>query len=100
MLSREFLIERGHCCGHGCLMCPYEPKHQKGNKTMSNPFWGDEDKEGWYHIRARDMGIYKPNGKVIEFWLWGNSEVHIKELLSIKGVKDIEWIRKEEPPFT
>ena len=31
MLSREFLLERGHCCGHGCLMCPYEPKHTKGN---------------------------------------------------------------------
>ena len=31
MLSREFLLERGYCCGHGCLMCPYEPKHTKGN---------------------------------------------------------------------
>ena len=31
MLSREFLIERGYCCGHGCLMCPYIPKHTKGN---------------------------------------------------------------------
>ena len=31
MLSREFLLERGYCCGHGCLMCPYEPKHIKGN---------------------------------------------------------------------
>ena len=34
MLSREFLIERGYCCGHGCLMCPYEPKHTKGNKNL------------------------------------------------------------------
>ena len=34
MLSREFLIERGYCCGHGCFMCPYEPKHKKGN-TMT-----------------------------------------------------------------
>ena len=30
MLSREFLLERGECCGNGCLMCPYEPKHEKG----------------------------------------------------------------------
>ncbi len=67
---------------------------------MPNPFWGDDTQEGWYHIRARDMGIYKPNGKVIQFWLWGDSEVHIKELCSLKGVKSIEWIRKEEPPFT
>ena len=34
MLSREFLIERGYCCGHGCLMCPYIPKHIKGNTLM------------------------------------------------------------------
>ena len=31
MLSREFLLQRGYCCGQGCLMCPYEPKHIKGN---------------------------------------------------------------------
>tara|TARA_B100001778_G_scaffold333880_1_gene343517 strand:- start:368 stop:1072 length:705 start_codon:yes stop_codon:yes gene_type:complete len=34
MLSREFLTERGYCCGHGCLMCPYEPKHTKGNTNL------------------------------------------------------------------
>jgi len=33
VLSKEFLLERGYCCGHGCLMCPYEPKHIKGNKN-------------------------------------------------------------------
>jgi len=35
MLSREFLLDRGYCCGHGCLMCPYEPKHTEGVTTMS-----------------------------------------------------------------
>ncbi len=35
MLSKEFLIERGYCCGHGCLMCPYEPKHTKGNTKLN-----------------------------------------------------------------
>ena len=35
MLSREFLIDRGYCCGHGCLMCPYEPKHTKDNTNMA-----------------------------------------------------------------
>ena len=34
MLSKEFLTERGYCCGHGCLMCPYEPKHTEGNTTL------------------------------------------------------------------
>jgi len=36
MLSQEFLIQRGYCCGHGCLMCPYEPKHTEGNTNMSS----------------------------------------------------------------
>ena len=34
MLSKEFLLERGHCCGHGCLMCPYHPKHTEGNTKV------------------------------------------------------------------
>ena len=29
MLSRLFLIKNKRCCGNGCLMCPYEPKHLK-----------------------------------------------------------------------
>lgn len=36
MLSREFLLDRGYCCGHGCLMCPYIPKHTKGNTMTTN----------------------------------------------------------------
>tara|TARA_R100000234_G_scaffold67879_1_gene41468 strand:- start:925 stop:1563 length:639 start_codon:yes stop_codon:yes gene_type:complete len=34
MLSKEFLTQRGYCCGHGCLMCPYEPKHEKDNTIL------------------------------------------------------------------
>jgi len=34
MLSKEFLTQRGYCCGHGCLMCPYEPKHIKDNTIL------------------------------------------------------------------
>ena len=40
MLSREFLLERGECCGNGCLMCPYEPKHEKGTTNTMNVFCG------------------------------------------------------------
>ena len=43
MLSREFLIKRGHCCGHGCLMCPYVPKHIKDNDEVFIPT-KEEDK--------------------------------------------------------
>jgi hypothetical protein len=53
----------------------------------------------WYHIKARDISIFKPNGKVITFWLWGNSEDHIRDILAKKNVKDIEWIRQEKPTF-
>ena len=44
MLSREFLIDRGYCCGHGCLMCPYEPKHTKDNTIMAEQ-WIDKNKD-------------------------------------------------------
>ncbi len=43
MLSKEFLVERGYCCGHGCLMCPYEPKHTKGNTKLMG--YGDIEKK-------------------------------------------------------
>tara|TARA_R100000008_G_scaffold8207_1_gene4320 strand:- start:7 stop:228 length:222 start_codon:yes stop_codon:yes gene_type:complete len=70
----------------------------------NNPFWGDDDQEGWYHIRARCIDIFKPNGKVIQFWLWGTSKSDIKNKVlnpdSNNQYRDIEWIRKEEPPFT
>tara|TARA_Y100001936_G_C15810872_1_gene526562 strand:+ start:511 stop:669 length:159 start_codon:yes stop_codon:yes gene_type:complete len=29
MLSRLILLKNKKCCGEGCLMCPYEPKHFK-----------------------------------------------------------------------
>lgn len=30
-LTKEFLIQRGYCCGHKCINCPYVPKHTKGS---------------------------------------------------------------------
>ena len=50
-------------------------------------------------IRDRCMDIFKPDGKVIKFWLSGNSENHIRDIITKKNYKDIEWIRKEIPPF-
>ncbi len=34
MLSRLFLIKNAKCCGEGCLMCPYKPKHFKGSTVI------------------------------------------------------------------
>ena len=36
MLSKQFLIKQKHCCGKGCLMCPYSPKHTKGSYKIMN----------------------------------------------------------------
>ena len=36
MLSKEFLIKQKQCCGKGCLMCPYSPKHTKGSYKIMN----------------------------------------------------------------
>ena len=33
-----FHIKRGECCGNGCRHCPYDPKHQKGNKVVKEEF--------------------------------------------------------------
>ena len=46
MLSREFLTERGYCCGLGCLMCPYEPKHTKGNTKLMSDSYGSAKELG------------------------------------------------------
>ncbi|MFL2994853.1 MAG: DUF5522 domain-containing protein [Candidatus Neomarinimicrobiota bacterium] len=40
MLSKEFLTKRGYCCGNGCFMCPYYPRHIKDNtRLMSKEEW-------------------------------------------------------------
>lgn len=36
-LSREFLINRGYCCGNGCKNCPYYPKAKSGSITVFEP---------------------------------------------------------------
>ena len=44
VLTREFLIKRGHCCQSGCLNCPYDYSSKVDPNVPSelqNP-WGDE----------------------------------------------------------
>ena len=36
MLTREYLINRGTCCGLGCLMCPFDPPHTEGSTKVWN----------------------------------------------------------------
>jgi len=42
------------------------------------------------------MNIFKPEGKVITFWLYAENEDKLHELLKQKGIKDIEWIIQED----
>lgn len=41
VMTEEYHKRRGRCCGNGCLHCPYEPRHERGNtnlqeKSLSN----------------------------------------------------------------
>lgn len=33
-LNVEVLIERGYCCGCGCVNCPYVPKGKRGSSEL------------------------------------------------------------------
>ena len=45
------------------------------------------------------MDIFKPDGKVITFWLWGENEIDIMKMVTEKGYVDVEWIAEGKPPF-
>ena len=51
MLSREYLVKLGACCGEGCLMCPYEPENNKGATEIR------------FTKSNLDSGFYKTNSK-------------------------------------
>ena len=53
----------------------------------------------WFHIRGRDMSIFKPEGKVITFWMWTDSREKLDELLKDRDITKIEWIKEEDPGF-
>ena len=53
----------------------------------------------WYHIKARCMDIFKPDGKVIKFWLYRENKKEVHELVLKKGYQHIKWIREGIPPF-
>ena len=34
VMTEEYHKRRGRCCGNGCLHCPYEPRHERGNTDL------------------------------------------------------------------
>ena len=53
----------------------------------------------WFHIKARDMSIFKPEGKVLTFWLCTDSREKLDMILKSRHITDIEWIKEEKSPF-
>ena len=61
MLSREYLLQRGYCCGHGCLMCPYEPKHKKDNTNLREEFMSKAN-SNFDHLKKDPYGEKETKG--------------------------------------
>ena len=59
MLSRVFLIKQGHCCGHKCLMCPYEDMHSGKSKKIRNEVIGQL--QDWEKQEIKKHGKIKFN---------------------------------------
>lgn len=36
VLTEQYLIKRGKCCGSGCRHCPFWPQHTKGNMELQD----------------------------------------------------------------
>ena len=51
----------------------------------------------WFHIRAKDTR-FRPNGKVLQFWLSAKSKKELDNKLK-KCYTDIEWICEEIPSW-
>ena len=34
VMTEQYHIKRGNCCGNGCRHCPYWPTHQKSNTKL------------------------------------------------------------------
>ena len=55
----------------------------------------------WYHIKLKESVTSTPLSKTT-FWLGGDTKEEIYKILKKKhkiNKKDVEWIKKETPPF-
>ena len=70
MLTSQFLIDEKVCCGRGCRMCPYEPRHIKGNTDLQKRW--DMSQKLSYNIAMNKIGIPMIG---LGTWLIPNDEV-------------------------
>ena len=54
-LSKELLLERGHCCDNGCKNCPYKEQSQ-----VNTDEWVDSDNDDYdgYSSKLSDGEVY------------------------------------------
>lgn len=45
VMTEEYHINRGYCCGSGCRHCPYKPEHQRGTLTLKEKFIKKDQKK-------------------------------------------------------
>ena len=50
----------------------------------------------WYRVRARDNTIFKPDGKVITFSIWADTDEKFWELMKEKNMTEVKIIKKTE----
>ena len=50
----------------------------------------------WYKVRARDNRIFKPDGKVITFSIWADTDEKFWELMKEKNMTEVKIIKKTE----
>ncbi len=55
MLSRAFLIKNNKCCGNGCFMCPYNPKHYKDSSILREDVLKNLNKDEYIIVNKRKI---------------------------------------------
>ena len=50
----------------------------------------------WYKVRARDNRIFKPDGKVLTFSIWADSDEKFWKLMKEKNITEVKIIKKTE----
>ena len=38
VMTEQYHLRRGYCCGNKCRHCPYEPKHEKETTTINTSY--------------------------------------------------------------
>ena len=48
----------------------------------------------WYKVRARDNRIFKPDGKVLTFSIWAETDRQFWKLMKEKDITEVKIIKK------